>query len=513
MSELGQHPPPRRLDRIRGRGQTLRAMDMPALQDLLTRVAGARVVAIGDLMLDRFVYGDVSRVSAEAPIAILNRTRETVMLGAAGNVARNVTALGGVATLIGVVGDDAAAHEALALVGAEGAIEGFLLTDPGRPTTVKTRFVCAGQQLLRVDVEDVTPVGGEIEQRLIRTVRDAVRGAGAILLSDYGKGVATRLVVEACLAAAKAEGAVLIVDSKARGFARYGAADIVKPNAAELAHATDMPTGTDAEIEAALEAALRLCASGALLVTRAARGMSLARRGEAVRHFRRAPRDVFDASGAGDTALAALGVALAAGAGLDLAIELALLASSVAVEKAGTATASPREVIEAEATSRQASSRAKIATADQMARDVARWRRWGLKIGFTNGCFDILHPGHIAYLTEARGWCDRLIVGVNTDRSVRAAKGRGRPVNELEARALVLASLACVDLVVPFDEDTPQSLIASARPDVLVKGGDYRIEDIVGHGAVTAYGGEVRLAALVEGHSTSATLRRFAQGE
>ncbi|MEP6966722.1 MAG: D-glycero-beta-D-manno-heptose 1-phosphate adenylyltransferase [Pseudomonadota bacterium] len=488
-------------------------MDASALQDLLTTAAGARVVAIGDLMVDRFVYGDVSRVSAEAPIAVLSRTRETVMLGAAGNVARNVTALGGVATLIGVVGDDSAAHEALALIGAEAGIEGFLLTDPSRPTTVKTRFVCGGQQLLRVDLEDVAPISGEIEQRLIRTVRDAARGAGAILLSDYGKGVATPRVVAACLAAAEAEGAILVVDSKARGFARYGAADLVKPNAAELAHATDMPTDTDDEIEAALGVALGLCASGAILVTRAAKGMSLATRGQAVRHFRRAPRDVSDTSGAGDTALAALGLALAGGADLVQAIELALLASSVAVEKSGTATASPREVIDAEVRSRQDPSRAKIATAHRMAEEVARWRRWGLKIGFTNGCFDILHPGHIAYLTEARGWCDRLIVGLNTDRSVRAAKGRGRPVNDLDARALVLAGLACVDLVVPFDEDTPQSLIEVARPDVLVKGGDYRIEDVVGHGAVTAYGGEVRLAALVEGHSTSATLRRFAQGE
>ena len=209
-------------------------MELLALQQLLSAVAGVRILTVGDLMVDRFVYGDVSRVSAEAPIPILARTRETVMLGAAGNVARNVAAMGASAALVGVVGQDAPAHEALGLVGRETGLEGFLITDPGRSTTVKTRFVSAGQQLLRLDLETVNPVAGEVEQRLVRTIHDAARGAGAILLSDYAKGVATPAVIAACLAAARAENAVLVVDSKASGFACYGAADVVKPNAAEL---------------------------------------------------------------------------------------------------------------------------------------------------------------------------------------------------------------------------------------------------------------------------------------
>ncbi|MGI9168664.1 MAG: D-glycero-beta-D-manno-heptose 1-phosphate adenylyltransferase [Caulobacteraceae bacterium] len=483
-------------------------MELLALQQLLSAVAGARVLTVGDLMVDRFVHGEVSRVSAEAPIPILARTHENVMLGAAGNVARNVAALGGAASLVGVVGDDAPAHEATDLIGREGGIEGFLITDPGRSTTVKTRFVGAGQQLLRLDFETVAPVVGEVEQRLVRTVRDAAKGAGVILLSDYGKGVATAAVISACLAVAKARGATLIVDSKACGFARYGAADVVKPNAAELGRATDLPTGSDAEIEIALAKALELSRCRSILVTRSAKGMSLAVRGGAVRHFRRPPAEVFDASGAGDTALAALGVALAAGADLEPAIHLALLASSVAVEKAGTATVTPYELVEAELAAHRAPAEAKIAGATRTVKDVTRWRANGMKIGFTNGCFDILHPGHIAYLSEARGWCDRLIVGLNTDRSVRANKGPGRPVNPLEARAMVLAGLACVDLVAPFDEDTPEALIAAVRPDILIKGGDYADQGVVGHDIVTAYGGEVRLAAFVEGHSTTATLRR-----
>ena len=462
-------------------------------------------------MVDRFVYGEVTRVSAEAPIPILLRARESVMLGAAGNVARNIAALGAQAVLIGVVGRDAAAQEALMMVGAEPGIEGFLLTDADRPTTVKTRFVSAGQQLLRVDLEDVAPLGGEIEQRLIRTIHDAARGAGAILLSDYGKGVVTDAVIGACLAAAKAEGALLVVDSKARNFGRYGSADIVKPNAAELAYATDLPTGTDDEIEVALARALAVSACGAILVPRSAKGMTLALRGEPVRHFRRPAPEVFDTSGAGDTALSALGAALAGRADLNSAIELALLASSVAVEKAGTATASPDELIETELAAHRAPMEAKIVTISGMSRTLNRWRKRGLRVGFTNGCFDILHPGHVAYLNQAREWCDRLIVGLNTDASVRLNKGPERPVNPLEARAMVLAGLSCVDLVVPFDDETPETLITAARPDVLIKGGDYRLEEIVGYGYVTGYGGEVRLATFIDGHSTTATIAKLSE--
>ena len=486
-------------------------MDLAGLQQLLQRVAGARVVAVGDLMVDRFVYGDVARISPEAPIPVMTRQREIVMLGAAGNVARNVAALGARVTLVGVVGADAAAEEARGLVGAEAHIEGALLADPGRQTTIKTRFVSAGQQLLRVDDETARPLAAAVEQATIAAIRSAARGAGAILLSDYGKGVVTPAVIEAALAAAKAEGAALIVDSKARSFARYGAAEVMKPNAAELAFATDLPTDTDEEIEAALARALTLCDCKAVLVTRAAKGMSLAERGQPVRHFRSAPREVADSSGAGDTALGALGAALAAGADLESAVAFANLASGVAVGKLGTATVSPDELVEAEILERVAPAEAKIATAERMAREAAAWRERGLRVGFTNGCFDILHRGHIAYLAQAREWCDRLIVGLNSDRSVRALKGPDRPVNDLESRALVLAGLRSVDLVVAFDEDTPVKLIEAARPNVLIKGSDYSVEGVVGHELVAGWGGEVRLADLVEGHSTTATISKLAK--
>jgi D-beta-D-heptose 7-phosphate kinase/D-beta-D-heptose 1-phosphate adenosyltransferase len=238
--------------------------------------------------------------------------------------------------------------------------------------------------------------------------------------------------------------------------------------------------------------------------------MSLAVRGQSIRHFPGSPREVFDASGAGDTAIAALGTGLAAGKSIEDAIAFALLASGVAVGKVGTATVTPDELVEAALAAHMAAAEAKVATVARMVEEIARWRARGLRVGFTNGCFDILHRGHVAYLAQARSWCDRLIVGVNSDRSVRALKGEGRPVNDLESRALVLAGLASVDLVAPFDEDTPLELIRSARPDVLIKGADYTESEVVGGDLVRGWGGEVRLAPLVEGYSTTAAILRMA---
>ena len=322
----------------------------------------------------------------------------------------------------------------------------------------------------------------------------------------------TEAVIAACREAAQASGAKVVVDSKARSFARYGAVDLIKPNAAELAHATDLPTGTDVEVEAALARALELWEAKAILVTRAAKGLSLAVRGQPVRHFPTLPREVFDVSGAGDTTLAALGLALAAAASLEDAIAFAQLAAGVAVSKVGTATVSPEELVEAVISAHMAPAEAKVATAQRMADEVARWRARGLRVGFTNGCFDILHKGHVAYLAQARSWCDRLIVGLNSDDSVRALKGDGRPVNDLESRALVLAGLGSVDLVVPFEESTPIRLIEGARPDVLIKGADYAEDQVVGGDLVKAWGGEVKLAQLVDGYSTTAAIARMTKG-
>jgi D-beta-D-heptose 7-phosphate kinase/D-beta-D-heptose 1-phosphate adenosyltransferase len=485
-------------------------MNLSALQPLLHAVAqGAGVVCVGDLMIDRYVYGEVSRISPEAPIPVLLHGSEQSMLGGVGNVARNVAALGGRAALVGVIGDDAGAREALALVGADDRVESHLVAAPNRPTTVKTRFVAGGQQLLRLDSEESRPIRREVEAGMVRAIEHAGEGAGAILLSDYAKGAVTPLVVEACLRAAKAAGAVLIVDAKAHSLVKYGEADLIKPNALELSILARMPTDTDAEVEAALARVLSECSAKAILVTRGAKGMSLAQRDEPVRHVRGVPRRVFDVSGAGDTGLAALGLALAAKADLHEAVEFAVLASGVAVTKVGTAVVTPAELIDAELSAHRGATEAKIVTLEQARADAERWRAQGLKVGFTNGCFDILHRGHVAYLTQARAWCDRLVVGLNSDSSVKALKGEGRPVNDLESRVLVLAGLTPVDLVTPFADTTPIALIEAIRPDVLIKGADYTVQTVVGAELVESYGGQVKLADIVDGYSTTAAIARM----
>lgn len=480
-------------------------MDLSALQPLLAAMSGVRVACVGDLMLDRYVHGEVERISPEAPIPVLRRTAVRSVPGAAANVARNVSALGGQAWLSGGVGHDEAGRELEGLLVEDVGIEAALAWTHHRPTTVKTRFVAGRQQLLRVDEEriDFSDFG------LASDLERSLGGAGAILVSDYGKGEVTDALIGASLEAGRRGGAPVVVDPKGTDFSRYGAVDLLKPNAHELAAATRMPTGSDDEIVLALVAALEAAPARAILVTRAGAGMSLARRGEPVRHFRARAREVFDVSGAGDTSLAALGLALAAGAELETAIELAILASGVVVGKAGTAVVTPEELIEAELSARMAPAEAKVVTADRAEAVVRGWREQGLRVGFTNGCFDILHRGHVAYLAQARGWCDRLVLGLNTDGSVRRLKGPERPVNDLESRALVLGGLSSVDLVTPFDEDTPLKLIKRLRPDVLVKGADYSEDEVVGGHEVRSWGGEVRLAEIVAGQSSSLAIARI----
>ncbi|HUO22750.1 MAG TPA: D-glycero-beta-D-manno-heptose 1-phosphate adenylyltransferase [Caulobacteraceae bacterium] len=484
-------------------------MDLSTLQPLLSAIHGARVVCVGDLMIDRYVYGSVGRVSPEAPIPVLLRGSEQAMLGGVGNVARNVAGLGGRSVLVGVIGDDAQGREAKALVDQTPELEGRLVVEGARATTVKTRFVAAGQQLLRLDAEHSGAVDAATEAGLAEAIAQAAEGAGAILLSDYAKGAVTPAVIEACLRAARANGAKLIVDAKARSLAKYGAVDLIKPNALELHALTGLPTETDEEIEAALAQVLADCTAQAILVTRGAMGMSLAERGKPVRHVRGVPRRVFDVSGAGDTGLAALGLALAGHADIADAVAFAVLASGVAVTKIGTAMVTPSELIAAEQAAGLPRAESKIAHLPLVIDQAQQWRAQGLRVGFTNGCFDILHRGHVAYLAQARGWCDRLIVGLNSDRSVRALKGEGRPVNDQDSRALVLAGLSSVDLLTVFDEDTPIDLIKAVRPDVLVKGADYSPATVVGADFVASYGGQVRLANLVDGFSTTAAIARM----
>ncbi len=483
------------------------ADQMPLAADI-DRFVGARVLCVGDVMLDHYVYGEVDRVSPEAPIPVLRVDRETRTLGGAGNVLRNLAALGAQGCLISALGNDAAGREINQLVAALGETESHLLVEKGRQTTVKTRYIAANQQMLRADRESVQPIGRYVRADLIRLVEHALPEHAVLILSDYAKGVLSDGVAAALIAAARAAGKPVIVDPKGTDYARYRGASLLKPNRRELALATRMPVGTTAEIIAAARHLIAEGDFGAILVSLSEEGMILVEAEGEAHALPAAAREVFDVSGAGDTVLATLASALGAGMSRLAAAHLANLAAGIVVAKIGTAVAHAGELAEVLAHGADALA-GKVQPLARALEQIARWRYRGLKIGFTNGCFDLLHPGHVALMEQARGACDRLVVGLNSDASVGRLKGEGRPIQNEAARAQVLASLAAVDLVVIFPEDTPMGLIEAIRPEILVKGADYRIEEVVGAELVQSYGGKVVLAELKPGHSTTATIRRI----
>jgi D-beta-D-heptose 7-phosphate kinase/D-beta-D-heptose 1-phosphate adenosyltransferase len=484
--------------------------------DALALPAGfgqARVLILGDVMLDRFVYGRVERMSPEAPIPVLSIQRETAMPGGAGNVARNVASLGGTAVLVGLAGDDRAGADLRRLLGEVPGVTAALVPAAGRPTSEKVRYVADRQQLLRADHEDAAPAEGDAATALLQAFRQHLAGADAVVLSDYAKGVLSDAVLGEAIALARAAGKPVIADPKHRDLSRYDGVTLVTPNRGEAALATGLRAEDDAGTAGAAAAILAAApAIAAVLVTRGARGMTLAARDAAPVHIRTAAREVFDVSGAGDTVVATLALALAAGSALELAARLANAAASIAVGKTGTATVRQDELAATLQEERVHSTERKVVTLEQAADIVARWRARGERIGFTNGCFDLIHPGHVSLLGQARAACDRLVVGLNTDASIRRLKGPDRPVQDEVARAIVMASLAVVDLVVLFAEDTPLELIRTLRPDVLVKGADYTIDKVVGADLVQSWGGEVLLADLKPGQSTTRTIARIGRG-
>ena len=478
----------------------------PELEAAILRLAHANVLIVGDVMLDRYVYGEVTRISVEAPVPILAIDREVEMPGGAGNVLRNLTALGAAAAFITVVGDDAAGSSLTALVGGHANVEPWLLVQGGRTTTQKTRYIAKGNQLLRADREQTDPINPRLAERLVRIAVDAMAATSVTVLSDYGKGVLAGDVPTQLLAAARASGRVLIVDPRGVDFSRYAGADIVMPNRPELAAATGMPVVTEAAITAAAQALRERFEFGAVVVTRGNAGMTLVD-ADGVKHFPAEAAEVYDTSGCGDTALAVLAAGVAAKLPLAVAVRLANIAAGVVVGKVGAAVAREAELLAA--VSPERSVIRKVVSLEEAAELAERWRHHGWRVGFTSGCFDLLHPGHLHLLEAGRARCDRLIVGVHSDRGARRLKGPPRPAQGQDARASILTSLAPVDLVCVFDEDTPERLIRAVRPDVLIAGGVDGLEEEFGLDLVREWGGKVTVADVLPGHSTRATLERI----
>lgn len=484
---------------------------MQEFDSLAAKIANQIVLVIGDLMLDDFVYGEVSRISPEAPTPVIAVNRSEIVIGGAGNVARNVAELGARCVLVGLIGTDDAAHTLMREVAKLPQIDARLVADATRPTTRKVRFVSEhfSTHMLRADWEFAQPAAVDVEQQLIDTALAALPGADMVVLSDYAKGVLTPRLIAEVIEAARDLGKPVIVDPKNLDFSLYRGVTLLTPNRKELAEATRHHTLSDAEIVTAANEAMVMADCEAVLVTRSENGMSLVHRDGTTVHVPAYAVKVRDVSGAGDTVVAVFAVLLAAGAEWAMALRAANAAAAVVVGKRGTATVTLTELRQRILPHASLAAEEKIVlNAQDLNERLAAWRRQGLRIGFSNGCFDLLHPGHIHVLTHARAACDRLVVGLNSDASVRRLKGAARPVQNEHARAQVLAALEAVDIVVVFEDDTPQRLIEQVRPQVLVKGGDYTREQVVGREVVEQAGGEVVLVDLVPGQSTSAIIAR-----
>lgn len=479
------------------------------LSPLVEKLAGHRILCIGDVMLDRYVYGQVDRISPEAPIPVLRVQHEAVTLGGAGNVVRNIIALGGQVDLIGVIGQDPAGYDVAKQIASLPQVTSYLLTDNSRPTTLKTRFVADGQQLLRADHEIGQPVSAEMENQILMRVRGAIEGCNVIILSDYAKGVLSPRVVGDIIERANESGGKVLIDPKGRDFSPYRGAAMLTPNRKELGEVSGRIICNVEDAEAAARQLIETQQLQGVLAKLGSDGVCLVMKDEPALHLRASAREVFDVSGAGDTVVATLALALAGGLSPADAAALANTAGAIVVGKVGTATVTREELVRELAHDQARQNEEKLSDLAQAAEMAERWRKQGLKVGFTNGCFDLLHPGHISLLRQARAACDKLVVGINSDASVKKLKGEGRPVQDEISRAAVLASLSDVDRIVIFGEDTPINLIKAIRPAVLVKGADYRADQVVGGDLVQGWGGQVLLAKLIEGQSTTATIAKL----
>lgn len=457
--------------------------------------ASARVLVAGDVMLDRYWHGPAGRISPEAPVPVVRVSDIEDRPGGAANVALNMAALGAQAALVGVAGGDEAEDILRQRLGAAG-IQCRFQDAEGRPTITKLRVISRQQQLLRLDFEE--PFAELDPAPFTADVKAALAGCGALVLSDYLKGALRDC--QALIALAREASVPVLVDPKGTDFGRYRGATLLTPNLGEFEAVVGPVTSERELVEKGLSLIDELDLQ-ALLVTRGEQGMTLLRPGHAELHLPARAREVFDVTGAGDTVISTLAVCLAAGSTLDDAVALANIAAGIVVAKLGTAVISAPEL--RRAVSEAGGGGRGVMTEEQLLIALDDAREHGERIVFTNGCFDIVHAGHVGYLDSARRQGDRLVVAVNSDDSVRRLKGSGRPINSCDRRMAVLAALEAVDWVVSFSDDTPESLLRKIRPEVLVKGGDYSVSEVVGADIVAGYGGEVKVLDFVENVSTT----------
>ena len=485
-------------------------MEIRDVESLFNCAGDVRVLVVGDLMLDEYLWGKAERISPEAPVQVVEVTREDVRLGGAGNVINNLVALGCKVSVCSVIGgDDNGTILQHAFTGKGVNVSG-LFEDPMRSTSKKTRVVAANQQIVRIDRETKNSISAESEEGVLEFVRKNEGGYNVILISDYAKGVLTPKVLSGIITLARRMKVPVAVDPKGSDFSKYRGASILTPNRREAEIASGVTIVDDKSLAEAARILLRDVDLNALLITRSEKGMSLfVREGEEF-HIPTVAREVYDVTGAGDTVLAVLGLSLACGRDFADAAQLANVAAGITVGKLGTSTVSPAEIIDAVSHGHRFSE-TKIKNLDVLSAIVESEKKKGKKVVFTNGCFDLLHAGHVKYLQKARSFGDLLVLGLNSDASVRRLKGEKRPLIAEAERAHILAALDCVDYLVVFAEDTPLRLIDTLKPAVLVKGGDYTPDGVVGRDIVESYGGRVELVEFVNGKSTTNIIEKILQ--
>ncbi len=488
---------------------------MEGLHAIVSRIEGdwreTRVLVIGDVMLDRYIWGDVERISPEAPVPVVRMAHRSDQPGGAANVAMNVAGLGAKVTLCGFAGQDEERTTLEACLDKAG-VTAQLTAVAGHPTTSKLRILGGQQQILRLDVEKTKGYSQEAYDALLASVRVALPTVRAVVLSDYAKGVLSEEVCRAVIDAAHAVGVPVLVDPKHRDFSRYRGATTICPNLQELSNATGIAPRETEHLLAAAAAMLPSLDLQYLTVTLSEKGIAVVRM-DGTRTFPAVARQVFDVSGAGDTVIATLALSLASGLPIEAAVALANIAAGIVVSKVGTVPVTRDELITSLMPEIELQASEKLLELDRLQTRVNAWRSKGQRIVFTNGCFDLLHVGHITLMEDARRQGDRLIVAINSDASVSGLKGPTRPVVSERDRGRVLAALAAVDAVIVFGEPTPLALICALKPDVIVKGGDYVEDTVVGAREVRSWGGVVKIVPTVEGFSTSRMIARAAQPE
>ncbi len=489
-------------------------MDRKTVESLFSHAAEIRCLVVGDLMLDEYLWGKAERISPEAPVQVVDVLREELRLGGAGNVVNNLAALGAQVSVCSVVGDDPNGWSLLQEFGKMDVAVDAIFLDPTRRTSRKTRVVAANQQIVRIDRESREALPTSFESRVCDWVAAHAGEFQVIVLSDYNKGVLTPSVIASIVASAALSGTPVLVDPKGNDYGRYGGATLLTPNRKEAEAASGVAIRDVTTLTQAAGIIMDKAGLQHLLITRSEEGMSLFSKGGEVVHIPTVAREVFDVSGAGDTVLAALAVGIASGCAMAEAARLANVAAGIAVGKLGTSIVTPQEIIDVVALSHHDSD-SKIKSRDVLALLISAEKGRGKQVVFTNGCFDLLHAGHVKYLQKARGLGNLLVLGLNNDASVRRLKGAKRPLICEDERAHILAALDCIDYVTIFDEDTPLELIKSLKPDILAKGGDYSLDGVVGREIVEEYGGRVELVTFVDGKSTSniidKVLERYSQ--